>query len=116
LPTSNLLIACILFTIGQFFGWFHLNAQFVWDFWKGKPILTMMSFSLPGGLCFWYGIQLAYAEMEEVWGPRFLIFCLSYITFPFLTWYFLGESMFTAKTMTCVGLAFTIAMIQLFWR
>jgi len=41
---------------------------------------------------------------------------LSYLTFPLLTWYFLHESMFTAKTMVCVGLAFVIALIQLLWR
>ena len=70
----------------------------------------------PAALCFWYGMRLAYGEMEEVWGPRFLIFSLSYVTFPLLTWYFLNESMFTPKTMTCVALAFTIALIQLLWR
>ena len=116
LLTSKLLMACALFAIGQTFGWFHLNSQFVWEWWKDKPFLALFAFSLPAGLCFWVGIQMAYAEMGEVWGPRFLIFALSYLTFPFLTWYFLQESMFTAKTMTCVALAFVIALIQLLWR
>jgi len=61
-------------------------------------------------------MRLAYAEMGEIWGPRFLIFALSYFTFPALTWYFLNESMFTAKTMTCVTLSFAIMGIQLFWK
>ena len=116
LPTSKILFACLLFTIGQLFGWFHLNSQFVWEWWKDKPFLPIFTFVFPASLCFWYGMQLAYAEMGEIWGPRFLIFALSYLTFPLLTWHFLGESMFTAKTMTCVFLAFIIASIQLFWR
>ena len=116
LPTSKILLACLLFTTGQLFGWFHLNSQFVWEWWKDRPILPIVVFTLPASLCFWYGMQLAYAEMGEIWGPRFLIFALSYFTFPLLTWYFLDESMFTAKTMTCVGLAFMIAFIQFFWR
>jgi len=33
-----------------------------------------------------------------------------------LTWWFLHESMFTAKTMACVVLSFMIVAIQLFWR
>jgi len=78
--------------------------------------LPIFIFTVPAALCFWYGMRLAYAEMGEIWGPRFLIFALSYFTFPVLTWYFLNESMFTAKTMTCVTLSFAIMGIQLFWK
>ena len=116
MPTFKLLLACFLFLIGQGLGWFHLNSQFVWEWWKGRWLLPLIVFSFPGGICFWYGMQLAYGEMGEVWGPRFLLFALSYFTFPVLTWYLLGESMFTPKTMTCVALAFGIALIQFFWR
>ncbi len=116
MPTSNMIWACVLFTLGQALGWFHLNAQFVWEWWKPRPILALFAFSFPAGLCFWKGMQMAFEETGSVWGPRFLIFCASYITFPILTWYLLGESMFTAKTMTCVLLATMIALVQLFWR
>ena len=78
--------------------------------------MPLLIFSRPAGLGFWYGMQLAYEDMHEVWGPRFLIFALSYFTFPILTWYFLNESMFTAKTMICVSLSFVIMGIQLFWK
>jgi len=109
-------MACVLFLIGQGFGWFHLNSQFVWKWWEDRPFLPIFIFTVPAALCFWYGMRLAYAEMGEIWGPRFLIFALSYFTFPALTWYFLNESMFTAKTMTCVTLSFAIMGIQLFWK
>ena len=114
--TSKLLLACVLFAIGQTMGWFQLNSQFVWDWWKDKPILATVLFSIPTGICFWYGVKIAYEEMGQVWGPRFLIFSMSYFTFPILTWWLLNESMFTAKTLVCVGLAFAIALIQLLWR
>ena len=116
MPTFKLLSACALFMIGQGLGWFQLNSQFVWKWWEGRPFLPLILFSIPAGLCFWYGMQLAYAEMGEIWGPRFLIFAVSYVTFPALTWYFLNESMFTAKTLTCVSLSFVIMAIQLFWK
>jgi hypothetical protein len=39
-------------------------------------------------------------------------FGISYLIFPALTWYFLNESMFTWKTMTCILLSFIILYIQ----
>jgi len=116
LLTSRLLLASVLFTAGQALGWFHLNSQFVWGWWQNKPFLPIVTFTVPASLCFWYGMQLAYAEMGEIWGPRFLIFALSYLTFPLLTWYLLGESMFTKRTLTCIVLACMIAAVQLLWR
>ena len=116
MPTSNIMIACCLFALGQTMGWFQLNAQFVWEWWKDKPIVSAAVFSIPTGICFWYGIKLCYEEWGQVWGPRFLIFSMSYLTFPIFTWYFLNESMFTAKTMTCVFLSFLIIAIQPLWK
>jgi hypothetical protein len=116
LPTSNLLFACSLFALGQTMAWFQINSQFVWDWWRDKPVLAVALFGFPVGLCFLYGVRIAYEEMGQIWGPRFLIFSMSYLTFPLLTWYFMDESMFTAKTMTCVFLSFMIVAVQLLWK
>ena len=97
-------------------GWFQLNAQFVWDWWKDKPILSATLFSIPTGICFWYGIKLCYEEWGEVWGPRFLIFTMSSLTFPLLTWFFLHESRVTVKARVWGVLSFMIVAVQLFWR
>ena len=96
--------------------WFQINSQFVWEWWREKPILAVALYGMPTGLCFLYGVRIAYAEMGQVWGPRFLIFSMSYLTFPLLTWYLLGESMFTPKTMICVLLSALIISVQLFWK
>jgi hypothetical protein len=109
-------MACTLFAIGQTLVWFQLNSQFVWDWWKDKPLIAVVLFSIPAGLCFWYGIKFAYEEMGQVWGPRFLIFSMSYLTFPLLTWWFLNESMFTVKTTICVALSAVIVGVQLFGK
>ena len=90
-------VGVLIFSLGQILGWFQLNSQFVWDWWKDKPLFAAIMFSVPTGICFWYGIKLCYEEWGEVWGPRFLIFSMSYLTFPLLTWWFLNESMFTAN-------------------
>ena len=115
--SSNLLFGCCLFALGQTLAWFQINSQFVWEWWKTRPLLAVLLYSPPIGICFWYGVKIAYAEMGGiVWGPRFLIFSMSYLTFPLLTWYFLNESMFTTKTMICVFLSMLIVAVQLFWR
>ena len=112
----KMIIAIALFATGQCLVWFQINSQFVWDWWADKPWRGAIIYSIPAGLCFLYGVKLTYEVMNEVWGPRFLIFGMSYFTFPILTWYFLNESMFTTKTMICVILSFIIVGIQLLWR
>ena len=114
--SSKLWLALSLFALGQTMAWFQINSQFVWEWWRTKPILAVAVYGLPTGLCFLYGVRFAYEEMGQVWGPRFLIFSMSYLTFPILTWYFLNESMFTTKTMICVFLSMLIVAVQLFWR
>ena len=114
---SGLGWACFFFALGQVMAWFQNNSQFVWEWWADKPLLTVALFSVPTGLCFWYGVKLAYEAMGGVvWGPRFMVFAISYFTFPLLTWVFLRESMFTPKTMVCVFLSFLIIAVQLFWK
>ncbi len=110
------MLALSLFALGQTLAWFQINSQFVWDWWKQHPIFAVVVYGLPTGLCFLYGVKFAYEEMGQVWGPRFLIFSMSYLTCPIWTWYWLNESMFTTKTMTWVFLPMLIVAVQLFGR
>ena len=112
----NIVIGCLFFIMGQALVWFQLNSQFVWEWWQGRPFSAVFMFGVPASFCFWYGVRLVVGEMGELWGPRFLIFGMSYLTFPILTWHFMNESMFTAKTMLCTFLAFTIVGVQFFWK
>ena len=114
--SAKMAFACSLLAIGQMLAWFQINSQFVWEWWATRPFLAVALYAIPTALCFWYGVRIAYSEMNEIWGPRFLMFGLSYVTFPLLTWYFLNESMFTPKTLVCVFLSFIIIAVQFFWR
>lgn len=114
--TSRVLLACLIFAVAQMLAWFQLYSQFVWQWWEGKAIPAVLIFGLPAGFCFWYGAKIAVEAMGEAWGPRLLIFGMSYLTFPLLTWWLLNESMFTLKTMACIFLSFMIIAIQLFWK
>ena len=112
----HMLLACLFFFSGQLCVWFGTNSQIVWTWWSDKPILSAILFGVPATLFFWYGTKHGYIAMDELWGPRFLGFGMSYLTFPLLTWWLAHESMFTPKTILCIILSFTIMGIQIFWR
>lgn len=105
-------IASICLMLGHTMGWFAGNAQFVWDYWKDKALLATILFGTPAGMCFWYGTKFAYEHIESLWSVRFLAAALSYFIFPVLTWYFMGESMFTLKTVISTILAVSILAVQ----
>tara|TARA_R110000796_G_scaffold2117_7_gene8498 strand:- start:395 stop:745 length:351 start_codon:yes stop_codon:yes gene_type:complete len=116
LLTSKWFLGISLFAVGHAFAWFQLNSQFVWGWWQDKPFLAVTIYSIPVGLCFWYGTNLIVAETGAVWSSRFAGFAASYFVFPILTWALLNESMLTPKTLLCIFLSMCIVLIQIFWR
>ena len=112
----KLIYGMLLFIAGHTLAWFQLNSQFVWDWWREHPILTIAIYSIPVGLCFLYGTKLVVGSTGALWTSRFIAFAASYFTFPLFTWWFMNESPFTAKTIICSLLAFLIIIIQVAWR
>ncbi len=92
-----------------------MNAQFLSDWWKGKPFVSAVLIGLPTSIAFWYAWKMIADETGSVWSARFIGSSTGLILFPILTWCLLGESMFTAKTMICFFLAVLIMIIQIFW-
>jgi len=111
-----MILACFCMLGGQTCVWFGSNSQIVWEWWSDKPVLAALLFGIPASLFFWHGTKYGFMAMDELWGPRFLGFGMSYLTFPILTWWLASESMFTMKTMICVALSCLIMAIQIFWR
>jgi len=110
----NILIGCLYCFAGQIFVWFHMNSQHAWKFWENKPIMSVFIFGVPAGICFWYGWNYTVAALNSAWSARFIGFGISYLVFPVLTWFILSESMFTAKTLTCILLSVLILIIQVY--
>ena len=111
-----MILACLFMFGGQTCVWFASSSQIIWEWWLDKPLMSALFFGIPASLFFWHGTKYGFMAMDELWGPRFLGFGMSYLTFPFLTWWLANESMFTAKTMVCVALSCLIMAIQIFWR
>ena len=112
---NKLLIGCGLFFIAHVISWFQMNSQFLWDWWRDRPLIAALVYAIPCSMV--YVMAWRYSAMgldNSVWGARFISFGISYLSFPLLTAILLGESMFTFKTMSCVFLSFCIVYIQVF--
>jgi len=112
----NIFLGCLFFALGHGFSWFAAYAQFNWEWWEGRVVAPAFLFGTPAVFFFILATKYAFASMGNAWGPRFLGFGMSYVMFPVLTWLIMKESMFTAKTLTCVFLSVVILAIQILWK
>ena len=82
-----------------------------------KSLLISLALGVPISGLANFGSRFTYDALENsAWAVRFVAFGTSYLVFPFLTWWMLKESMFTPKTLTCIGLSLIIVAIQVFWK
>jgi len=106
----------LYFLAGNVLAWFQFNAQFVWEWWRDKPLVANLLFAVPAGFCLWHAIKSIVAETGEVWASKLLGFGVSNFVFAIMTYIFLKESMLTPKTLTCLSLASVIIAIQVLWK
>ena len=113
--TTNIIYSALCFLMLHVMVWFSTNLQFIDAGWNAKSFWITLALAIPTSFAAYYGSRFGYAALgESVWGVRFLAFAISYLTFPIMTYYFLGESMFTLKTMSCIFLSCVILFIQFF--
>lgn len=112
----QLLYGVLLFTLLHVSVWWSTNAQFIEGWTSRQAMLLCFALSIPTTALAFAASRLTYDALGgQLWSVRFVGFGLSYLVFPVLTWWFLGESMFTVKTMLCVFLSFLIIYIQIWW-
>jgi|TARA_X000001382_G_C3012132_1_gene128874 hypothetical protein len=108
----------IVLTIGIFLFnniliWYQLNGQLVWDFWKtSRGIILSLLMGIPITGLFWLATKWGYVGFGNLWAVRFMGFATSMISFPIMTWLYLGETI-TLKTLVTILLAFIIMLLQL---
>jgi len=95
------------------FVWFSTNLQLL-DAPLIKPVYVALLLCVPTTMAAYFGTKFGYAAFEAAWSIRFFGFAVSYFVFPVLTWWILGESMFTTKTILCILLSFLILAIQIY--
>ena len=102
-------ISILLFT--QVLVWYQLNGQLVWNWAKNNPFL-LSCLGLPVSYMFILSTKYGYEGFGALWPVRFMGFATSMMTFPLMTWLYLGESI-TLKTFISIILAVIIMLLQL---
>ena len=111
----KLWLGILIFMFGQVLGWYQLNLQKMYSWWQDKALLSAVLVGVPTSITFWYAWKFVSEATGSVWSARFLGSCTGFLVFPVLTWYMLGETMFTTKTMVCLFLSLLIILIQIFY-
>ena len=103
----------ILFFITNVIIWYQLNSQLVWEWAKtSKAMWFSALLGIPISLLFWWATKLGYQGFGSLWAVRLLGFATSMITFPIMTYFYLGEPM-SIKVFITLGLAVIIMLLQL---
>ena len=102
-----------IFLLNNIIIWYQLNSQLVWEWAKGTKSMWLMSLlGVPISLMFWYATKIGYQGFGNLWAVRFVGFATSMLTFPIMTWLYLGE-VITLKTIITILLAIIIMILQL---
>ena len=108
-----IVITIALFLLNNVLIRYQLNSQLVWDWAKGTKSMWIMSLmGIPISMMFWYATKWGYLGFGNLWSVRFLGFATSMITFPIMTYLYLGETI-TLKTLISIILALIIMLLQL---
>ncbi len=108
-----IVLTIVIFILNNILIWYQLNSQLVWDWAKGTKSMWIMSLlGIPISLLFWYATKWGYIGFGNLWAVRFLGFATSMMTFPIMTYFYLGEPM-TLKVVVTIILAIIIMLLQL---
>ena len=113
MKSHYILITILIFFVNNIVIWYQLNGQLVWDFWKSpKGIATSILMGIPITALFWWATKIGYDGFGNLWAVRLMGFATSMVSFPIMTWLYLGE-MLTLKTIISIFLAIAIMLLQL---
>ena len=108
-----IVITTLLFLINNILIWYQLNSQLVWDWAKGtKAIWISCLMGIPISYMFWLCTKWGYIGFGALWPVRFMGFATSMLTFPIMTYFYLGEAV-SLKTLITLLLALVIMILQL---
>ena len=108
-------LAALFFIIGQSLVWIQVNGPIMWQ-WAKDWRWALMLCGIPITYLFMEGTRLAVTGFDGLfWPGRFVSFVSGIIIFTVMTYLFRGEAV-NLKTATCLLLALSIIMIQLFWK
>ena len=103
-----------LFVLGHIIVWFQLNSQFKWEWFQDKQFLTTCVLAIPMSLCFVYGTRHVVTYYGTLWSSRWVGYGAGILVFSLMTYFFMGETLLSWKTLSCLALSVVIMLIQVF--
>ena len=112
---NRLLLGIFYGILGQVFSFMQLQGSIKYGWYQKYPILILLS-SIPAA---WFYIKsvehlVAWAG-GELWPSRLIGFGIGIIIFVILSLILFKEPI-TLKTLTCLMLAVSILLVQMFWK
>ena len=111
----RVLIAIILFVAAQILAWYQSNSGIIGEPFKSNYVLIAIVFGPIVSLLFVHATIMLYETMP-LWSIRFFTFGIGYLVFIPLTWYYLGEEIFTVKNIISFALCCALISIQFFMK
>ena len=107
----RIIFGVVLFAIAQVLAWFQSNSGILGEPFKSNYVWIALVFGPIVSLLFSTATIYLYEHMQ-LWSIRFITFGIGYLVFIPLTWYFLGEEVFTLKNIISFLLCLTLISIQ----
>ena len=108
---KDVLLCIGLLFILQVIIWFQLNGQLKWEWFKDNYFL-MSLMGIPISYVLLLTTKYGFQGFGELWPIRLMGFATGMISFPFITYWILGEGI-TLKTGVSILLAVIIMLLQL---
>lgn len=112
---NRLLMGIFFGILGQVFSFLQLQGSVKYGWFQKYPIIILLS-SIPAA---WFYIKsvenLVNWGNGELWPSRLIGFGIGIVIFVSLSWLLFREPI-TLKTLTCLLLAVSILLIQIFWK
>ena len=106
---SKLIYAIMLSALGHIVAFFHMNAQFKWEWAKSQWFILLIG--IPISYLFYYSTRFSYEHFGYVWNIRMIGFGLGNLIFGLLTWMILSEVP-SPRIIVSLLLALTIILIN----
>ena len=112
----KLVIAAVLFTLGQVLIWYQTNGQFKWKWFADHPLIIACIFAVPISYSFIIATKYVVSYFDGLlWPGRFIGFATGMIAFGILTSLYMNEGI-NSKTAISLVLATALVLIQIFWK
>jgi hypothetical protein len=112
---KHIALSFLIFTLGQAVVWVQTNGPLIWE-WAKTYKTALMLLGVPITWAFMEATRYAVSGFEgQFWPGRFTSFVSGIFVFTLMTYFFREEGI-TMKTGISLGLAFSLILVQLFWK